>query len=155
MSLSDKIWFRGIIVTKNFDGDTITADIDMGKGIWLQNENIRLHGIDTAEMRGGTSNTKLIAKIAQQFVSEHTIHQTPVEFGYNAYIQSFGITSKYGEWLGRLYSINDLNINKELVELGLAKPYMGKTKNKWTDDECVKLLELDAIKILGEKYNIL
>src|SRR6056300_1983339 len=29
------------------DGDTVDVDIDLGFGIWIQNERVRLYGIDT------------------------------------------------------------------------------------------------------------
>ena len=33
------------------DGDTVDVDIDLGFGVWLRKERIRLHGIDTPESR--------------------------------------------------------------------------------------------------------
>ena len=40
------------IVTKVYDGDTITVDIDLGLGVWLKKQTIRLYGINTPELRG-------------------------------------------------------------------------------------------------------
>ena len=33
------------------DGDTIDVDIDLGFGVWIHKERIRLEGIDTPESR--------------------------------------------------------------------------------------------------------
>ena len=33
------------------DGDTVDVDIDLGFGVWLYKERVRLYGIDTPESR--------------------------------------------------------------------------------------------------------
>ena len=33
------------------DGDTVDVDIDLGFGVWLRNERVRIMGIDTPESR--------------------------------------------------------------------------------------------------------
>ena len=38
-------------IVKVVDGDTVDVDIDLGFGIWLRNERVRLYGIDTPECR--------------------------------------------------------------------------------------------------------
>ena len=38
-------------VVKIVDGDTVDVDIDLGFGIWLYNERVRIMGIDTPESR--------------------------------------------------------------------------------------------------------
>ena len=38
-------------LVKVVDGDTIDVDIDLGFGVWLQNQRIRMMGIDTPESR--------------------------------------------------------------------------------------------------------
>ena len=40
-----------INVVKIIDGDTVDVDIDLGFGVWLKKQRIRLHGIDTPESR--------------------------------------------------------------------------------------------------------
>ena len=34
-------------IVKVVDGDTVDVDIDLGFGIWMKNERVRLFGIDT------------------------------------------------------------------------------------------------------------
>ena len=36
---------------KVVDGDTVDVDIDLGFGIWLHDERVRIMGIDTPESR--------------------------------------------------------------------------------------------------------
>ena len=33
------------------DGDTVDVDIDLGFGVWLREERVRMYGIDTPESR--------------------------------------------------------------------------------------------------------
>ena len=40
------------IVTKIYDGDTITVDLDLGFGIWKKKQSLRLGRIEAAEVRG-------------------------------------------------------------------------------------------------------
>ena len=36
-------------LVKVVDGDTIDVDIDLGFGVWMLNQRIRIYGIDTTE----------------------------------------------------------------------------------------------------------
>ena len=38
-------------LVKVVDGDTVDVDIDLGFGVWLKNERVRIMGIDTPESR--------------------------------------------------------------------------------------------------------
>ena len=38
-------------IVRVVDGDTVDVDIDLGFGMWMHKERIRLHGIDTPESR--------------------------------------------------------------------------------------------------------
>ena len=46
-------------LVKVVDGDTIDVDIDLGFGVWLQNQRIRMYGIDTPESRTSDSIEKV------------------------------------------------------------------------------------------------
>ena len=39
-------------VVRVVDGDTIRCDVSLGWGVWLQDQSVRLRGIDAPEMRG-------------------------------------------------------------------------------------------------------
>ena len=38
-------------INRVVDGDTVDVDIDLGFGVWMKDERVRLAGIDTPESR--------------------------------------------------------------------------------------------------------
>ena len=38
-------------IVKVIDGDTVDVDIDLGFGMWMKDERVRIMGIDTPESR--------------------------------------------------------------------------------------------------------
>jgi micrococcal nuclease len=101
-------------VIKVYDGDTITADIDLGFGIWMKNQTIRLYGINTPEVRGEERERGTIVRdwLCEQILNKEVI--------LNTFKDKKG---KYGRYLAEII-INDRNINSELVEQGMAVEYM-------------------------------
>ena len=49
---------------KVVDGDTVDIDIDLGFGVWLKNQRIRLIGIDTPESRTRDEEEKKFGLLA-------------------------------------------------------------------------------------------
>ena len=45
------------------DGDTVDVDIDLGFGVWMRNQRIRMYGIDTPESRTSDKVEKVYGKI--------------------------------------------------------------------------------------------
>ena len=39
------------LINRVVDGDTVDVDIDLGFGVWLHDERVRIMGIDTPESR--------------------------------------------------------------------------------------------------------
>jgi len=101
-------------VRKVYDGDTISADIDLGFGIELKNQSIRLVGINTPEVRGTErelglkSRDALRSRIANKWVWIKTIQDKK---------------GKYGRWLGEIW-LADECINTWLLKEGLASKYI-------------------------------
>ena len=54
-------------VVSVYDGDTITVDIDLGFGIVLKKQKLRLLGINTPEVRG---EEKILGKKVRDLVRE-------------------------------------------------------------------------------------
>lgn len=98
-------------VAEIYDGDTWTIDIDLGFGIWMKGQKIRLYGINTPEVRGVERPEGLMVRdwCRENFLGKDGIVQT--------FKDSKG---KYGRWLGDLW-IDNRSINRELVSLGYAK----------------------------------
>ena len=47
---------------KAVDGDTVDVDIDLGFGMWLKDERVRIMGIDTPESRTSDKVEKLFGR---------------------------------------------------------------------------------------------
>ena len=100
-------------VTKVYDGDTITVDFDLGFGIVLKKQKIRLLGINTPEVRGPERADGILSRNAlrQRILDKQVIIRT-----------SKDKKGKYGRWLGEVY-VEDENINQWLITEGYAKEY--------------------------------
>ena len=66
-------------LVKVVDGDTIDVDIDLGFGVWLQNQRIRLYGIDTPESRTSDKVEKIYGLAAKDYLVKWTSWWTEVE----------------------------------------------------------------------------
>ena len=101
------------LVTKVYDGDTITVDFDLGFGIMLKKQTIRLFGINTPEVRGTEKADGIISRDAlrQRILGKQVIIKT-----------SKDKKGKYGRWLGEVF-VEDENINQWLISEGYAKEY--------------------------------
>jgi micrococcal nuclease len=50
------------LVTKVYDGDTITVDIELGFGVFLHKQSLRLAYINTPEVRGAEKPEGIISR---------------------------------------------------------------------------------------------
>ena len=100
-------------VTKVYDGDTITVDFDLGFGILIRKQKIRLLGINTPEVRGPEKPQGIISRNAlrQRILGKVVTIKT-----------SKDKKGKYGRWLGEVF-MEEENINKWLLKEGYAKAY--------------------------------
>ena len=55
-------------VLRIVDGDTIDVDIDLGFGVWIHKERIRLEGIDTPESRTRDLEEKKFGLLSKEYV---------------------------------------------------------------------------------------
>ena len=53
-------------VIRVVDGDTVDVDIDLGFGVWLKDERVRIMGIDTPESRTRDKVEKLFGTAAKE-----------------------------------------------------------------------------------------
>ena len=59
-----------VILLKAVDGDTVDVDIDLGFGIWLRDERVRIMGIDTPESRTSDKVEKVFGLAAKNRLKE-------------------------------------------------------------------------------------
>ena len=50
-------------IRRVIDGDTVDIDIDLGFGVWLKEERVRLFGVDTPESRTRDKQEKVMVKM--------------------------------------------------------------------------------------------
>lgn len=97
----------------------MTVDIHLGFDVTLQNQKVRLYGINTPELRG-------ITKV-QGGIARDTL--TSLLFNREIILESRKDSKeKYGRYLGILHTLQDdgtwLNVNQHLIECGVAIPFM-------------------------------
>ena len=57
-------------VDRVIDGDTVDVHIDLGFGVWLHKERIRMLGIDTPESRTRNELEKKFGLLAKNFLQK-------------------------------------------------------------------------------------
>ena len=113
-------------LVKVVDGDTVDIDIDLGFGVWLKDQRVRLYGVDTPESRTRDPEEKVYGKAAKEFVinfldDKDLILKTKV---YDA-------KGKFGRILGviwRTTNYADKSVNQYLIEKHHAVAYHGQSK---------------------------
>ena len=109
------------IITSVYDGDTATANVDLGFGVSAIKVKLRFYGIDTPEIRGGTELTKQAARKSRDYVKDKIL-------GKRVRIKSLG-KGKYGRYLAIIWYFDDdsqlvsQDLNSELIKEGLAEIY--------------------------------
>ena len=107
-------------LVKVVDGDTVDVDIDLGFGVWLRKQRIRLYGIDTPESRTRDKVEKVYGLAAKDFLSKML---STGEMSIKTHKDAKG---KFGRILGELFmktSIGELSVNQSLVENSHAVRY--------------------------------
>ena len=78
------------------DGDTVDVDIDLGFGMWIHNERIRLYGVDTPESRTRDLEEKKYGLAAKDFVLSYL-----PEDSYQTLVTVKDKAGKFGRVLGK------------------------------------------------------
>ena len=108
-------------VLEVIDGDTIEVDFDLGFGVWLRNQRIRLEGIDTPESRTTNKEEKVRGILSKNKLKE-------VLSKYVTITTKLDPNEKFGRILGVVKNETGINVNNWLVENNYAVAYSGQNK---------------------------
>ena len=112
----DKLYYYKANITAVYDGDTCTADIDLGLSTVRKGEKIRLSRINAPEVRGASRQEGLISRdfLRNLILDKEILIQTIKDK-----------KGKYGRYLGEIWLINEdktpSNINDLMVSSGFAE----------------------------------
>jgi micrococcal nuclease len=114
--MKSHLYYYRALVKYVYDGDTVTADIDLGLHAWIHAEKIRLARINTPELRGDEREQGLISRDFLRGLvdgKEILLQTSKDEKGkYGRYIAEIWLEQTPNEWI---------NINDLLVEKGHAQ----------------------------------
>lgn len=102
-------------ITSVHDGDTMNVDIDLGFGIWIANQPVRLYGLNCPEL--STPAGQEAAQFAKEMLppgmkcSVHTVKDKK---------------EKYGRYLATVFLPDGTSFNEMLIATGRAKTWDGK-----------------------------
>jgi len=113
---------------KVVDGDTVDIDIDLGFGIWMKDERVRIAGIDTPESRTSDKVEKVFGMAAKNRVKE--LLEKDIVLKTTAAKDGEDMKGKFGRILGDFYVESEGKLLTEiLLEEGHAVKYHGQAKS--------------------------
>lgn len=118
-------------VIKVIDGDTVDVDIDLGFGIVLTDERVRIMGIDTPESRTRDKVEKVFGLAAKERLKE-LLDDKPI---LKTQINKDGedMKGKFGRILGDFiverYEGEEELVTDVMIDEGHAVPYHGQSKD--------------------------
>ena len=124
------------------DGDTIDVDVDLGFGVWMQKQRIRMYGIDTPESRTSDDVEKVYGNAAKDFLVKWTNSG-------NLTLKTFKDgKGKYGRILGEIWYGDENgshNINQLLIDNHHAVRYFGQSKDDIEEEHLVNRKKLNLV----------
>jgi micrococcal nuclease len=121
-----------VVLLKCVDGDTVDVDIDLGFGIWLKDERVRIMGIDTPESRTSDKVEKVFGTAAKNRLKELLEHGGKLITTENKHGED--MKGKFGRILGDFYveryegkreKVTDI-----MIEEGHCVAYFGGSKDE-------------------------
>ena len=131
-------------LVKVVDGDTVDIDIDLGFGVWLKDQRIRLMGIDTPESRTRDDEEKKFGLLAKEEVIKYlanckkfkSFKDEKGKFG--RILGDFEVyDNRSGRWMG---------LSEALIQHHYGVKYMGQAKDRIAEEH---LENRERLKKLG------
>jgi len=144
------------------DGDTVDCDIELGFGVVLADERVRIMGIDTPESRTSDKVEKVFGLAAKQRLKEllgkECILKTQIAKNGE------DMKGKFGRILGDFIMDDDRMVTEVMAEEGHCVPYFGGAKaetqaahlvnrNKLLAEGVVSKADYDKAVLIMEKKN--
>jgi len=130
------------VIQRIVDGDTVDIDIDLGFGIWIRKERVRVAGIDTPEKRTRDKIEKMFGLAAT--AKAHTLIPEGSECIVRTRRDKAG---KYGRTMGDFVMTDGRLYTEVMVETHHAVPYEGQAK---ADVEAAHLVNREILWESGE-----
>lgn len=115
----DFLYHYKMTVVRVVDGDTVYGDVDLGFNVGNKKMEFRLAKINTPEIKGSTREAGLTSKkyVEDKIMGKEVIIVTKKD-----------TKEKYGRYLAEIFykdeTGNFVSLNAELVQKGLAVPFM-------------------------------
>lgn len=122
-------------ILKVVDGDTVDVDIDLGFGVWLRNERVRMIGIDTPESRTSDKVEKVFGTASKNRLKSMLRAGTIQVLKTQVDKDGGDAKGKFGRILGDFvvfYQEEDREVTATyiLIKEGHAVPYFGGSKDE-------------------------
>jgi len=111
---------------KVVDGDTVDVDIDLGFGVWLKDERVRIMGIDTPESRTRDKVEKVFGLASKDRLKE--LLSKDVILKTFAAKDGEDMKGKFGRILGDFILEDDSMVTEIMIKEGHAVKYHGQNK---------------------------
>lgn len=115
-------------VIKVIDGDTVDVDIDLGFGVWVRGERVRIMGIDTPESRTSDDIEKLFGIAAKNRLKELLGETAVLKTQVNK--NGEDMKGKFGRILGDFVAPDGRMVTDILIEEGHCVAYFGGSKEE-------------------------
>lgn len=142
-------------VVKVVDGDTVDVDIDLGFGVWLKDERVRIMGIDTPESRTRDKVEKVFGLAAKarlkSLLGKTSILKTQVNKNGE------DMKGKFGRILGDFVAEDGRMVTDVMIEEGHCVAYFGGSKDEVQAKHMVnrkKLIREGVVEMTLEKAGI-
>ena len=135
-----------VVVVKIVDGDTVDVDIDLGFGVTLRDERVRIMGIDTPESRTRDKVEDLFGEAAKARLKELMKHGGKLITTEDKHGED--MKGKFGRILGDFkvdYNGEMKKVTEILTEEGHCVPYFGGSK-----EETQAAHEVNRVRLLSE-----
>ena len=134
---------------KIVDGDTIDVDIDLGFGVWLKKQRIRMMGIDTPESRPSDDEEKVFGLMAKQRLT-NLIADAQVLKTYN------DERGKYGRILGEVicyFAAEDrwAGSSEIMIKEGHGVAYHGQSKDDIAEEHLANRKKLTELGLVNKE----